>query len=475
MPFSSLIFIFWFLPIVFFINLVINKRYSNFFLAFASLFFYFWGESGYTVVFIFSILLNYIIGLSLDYTKKYTNNARKVVFILGIVANITLLGYFKYLNFIIDLINNNLGFLQLGNLNNPSIHLPIGISFFTFEAVAYLADVYTRRSKAMNNPVNLLLYMGIFPHLIAGPVIRYSDLEEQIKERKIDLENVAYGIKRFIIGLAKKVIIANNVGQIADQVFNNQATLQGANVFWIGVIAYSIQLYFDFSGYSDMAVGLGKMFGFTFIENFNYPYSARSVQDFWRKWNISLGIWFKNYVYIPMGGSKVSFNRNLFNLAVVFFLTGLWHGAGLNFIVWGLFSGFLIILEKIYLNKLLDNLPNIFGHLYLIFAILVSWVFFRSSDFVSSLQYLSKMLSLSYTDPSFLFNNLSLSAFGIGLILCFPIWRFITLRVIRTYLNSSSIAGLFTLIQHILLIGLFALSIGLITTNTYNPFIYFRF
>jgi alginate O-acetyltransferase complex protein AlgI len=473
MPFSSLIFIFWFLPIVFFINLVINKKYSNFFLAFASLFFYFWGESGYTVVFIFSILLNYIFGLGLNWSERFSGNVRKIVFTFGIVANVLLLGYFKYLNFVIDLINNNLGFLQLGNLNNPSIHLPIGISFFTFEAVAYLSDVYTRKSKAMNNPVNLLLYMGIFPHLIAGPVIRYSDLEEQIKDRSLDLENVSYCVQRFIIGLAKKVIIANNVGQIADQVFNNQATLVGANVFWIGVMAYAIQLYFDFSGYSDMAVGLGKMFGFTFIENFDYPYSSKSIQEFWRRWNISLGLWFKNYVYIPMGGSKVSSNRNLFNLLVVFFLTGLWHGAGFNFIVWGLFSGVFIILEKLFLNKFFEKIPAIFSHLYLVLVILISWVFFRAVDFGSAISYLSKMFSWSYVDPSFLFNNFSGWTFGIGLVLCFPIWRFVVSKI--SNYSSSNILNLMNLISNILLLGLFLISIALITTSTYNPFIYFRF
>ena len=475
MPFSTLPFIFWFLPIVFLINLLIKKRLSNIFLGLASLFFYFWGESQYTYVFLVSIGLNYILGLLINKFQILSKDKLvKAVLIVGVIINLLLLGYFKYLNFGVDLLNHYFSFLQLKAIPNNAIHLPIGISFFTFEAIAYLADVYTKKASVMKNPVNLLLYMGIFPHLIAGPVIRYKDLEAQIQDRQIRIQDVSYGLKRFILGLGKKVIIANNVGSIADNIFGASTSGLGSNVLLLGIVAYSLQLFFDFSGYSDMAIGLGKMFGFTFIENFNYPYAARSVQEFWRRWNISLGLWFKNYVYIPMGGSKVGLLRNNFNLITVFFLTGLWHGAALNYIVWGLFNGFFIILEKLFLTKIFQKLPKLVSNLYLILVIMISWVFFRASDFHSAGKYLVGLLSNPSGDVTAYLNNYNLCALIVGIVLAFPFVR----NCVERWQNSNHKPWLNIILQitnQLFLLSVFVISVILITSSNYNPFIYFRF
>ena len=477
MLFNSLIFLFWFLPIVFTINIFLKNKLSNYWLALASLFFYFWGESQYVYVFVISVLANYIFGLIIDKLDQDETHTkfRKIAFVAGIVFNIALLGHYKYWNFLIDGINN---LAYLDKINNPAIHLPIGISFFTFEAIAYLCDLYIRKSKVIQNPVELLLYMGIFPHLIAGPVIRYQDLEEQIKSRKIQFNDIVEGLQRLIIGLTKKVILANGIGQIADKVFDSQSSLVGANIFWIGIIAYALQLYFDFSGYSDMAIGLGRLFGFRFIENFNYPYASQSIQEFWRRWNISLGLWFKNYVYIPLGGSRLGLFWNLFNLVIVFFLTGLWHGAGLNFIIWGLFSGVLIICEKLFLTKLFSSFGGFFGrvlsHIYLIFAILISWVFFRSADITTSFNFIRKMFSLELGDITFLFNKESSVIFILSVFFAFPFFRNFVGWIKSK--NQNNLGGVFiNLISNSSYAIFFFISLGYILTSTYNPFIYFRF
>ncbi len=481
MQFNSLIFIFGFLPFVFFVNLIINKKYSNLFLAFASLLFYYWGESKYVYIFIISVILNYIFGIIMN---KFENNQKlyKLIFVVGIISNLCLLVFYKYFHFLIIYINKLLLINNFTEFDNPSIHLPIGISFFTFEAIAYLSDVYTKKAKVIKNPIDLLLYMGIFPHLIAGPVIRFFDLEEQLKNRNITINDVAYGIKRFVIGLAKKVIIANGIGSIADNVFNNANNYNGSNIFLIGVVAYGLQLYFDFSGYSDMAVGLGKLFGFTFIENFNYPYASKSVQEFWRRWNISLGLWFKNYVYIPLGGSRVGNLRNLFNLFLVFLLTGLWHGAGLNFIIWGMFSGIFIILEKLFLTKLFgllsSNISDFVSHIYLLFVIFVSWIFFRSENLDQSLNFIKKLFSFTYQDPSFLFNKESLIMFMFAIFFAFPFFRnFVkkSTNVLRNSKYTSKYNFGFKLLNNLSYICLFLISVLYVITSTYNPFIYFRF
>jgi alginate O-acetyltransferase complex protein AlgI len=469
MLFNSITFLFWFFPIVYVVNLFMKRKYSNAWLALASLVFYFWGESRYVYIFVFSVMLNFVFGLLMD---KYKNRSyKKPIFVVGIVANLLLLGYYKYFNFLINGINHLIPMLNMELINNPSIHLPIGISFFTFEAIAYLTDTYLDKSQAIKNPIDLLLYMGIFPHLIAGPVIQYHDIEDQLKNRKINVDEVSYGLKRFIIGLSKKVLIANQVGQIADQVLNNLGDYNGANVLWIGLIAYTLQIYFDFSGYSDMAIGLGKMLGFTFIENFNYPYASKSIQEFWRRWNISLGSWFRNYVYIPLGGSKISVNRTYINLLIVFILTGIWHGAGYNFLIWGLISGVLIVLEKLFLTKLFYSAGRLVGdiisHLYLIFAILISWVFFRVEDFGSAIKLVKSLFSFRYQNLDNLFSNELIFWFFIGLLFAFPIVKNILIKerenqYIQLFLN-------------LLLIFLFCINIMYIVSSNYNPFIYFRF
>jgi alginate O-acetyltransferase complex protein AlgI len=469
MLFNSITFLFWFFPIVYVVNLVMKGKYSNAWLALASLVFYFWGESRYVYIFVFSVIINYFFGLALD--RFSTNKWHKPMFLFAIVSNLLLLGYYKYFNFVINAINWVIPMLNLEQINNPSIHLPIGISFFTFEAIAYLADTYLGKSKAIKNPVDLLLYMGIFPHLIAGPVIQYHDIEAQLKSRKVDLDQLSYGIKRFIIGLSKKVLIANQVGQIADQVLNNVGQYNGANVLWIGLIAYALQIYFDFSGYSDMAIGLGKMLGFTFIENFNYPYASKSIQEFWRRWNISLGSWFRNYVYIPLGGSKGGENKTYINLLVVFILTGIWHGAGWNFLIWGLISGVLIICEKLFLTQLFYSIGKLAGdiisHIYLIFAVLISWVFFRVEDFGSALGVVKRLLSFKYQPIDNMFSNELVFWFMMGLIFALPF--------VKNILVKESENQVIQLFLNLFLILLFCINIMYIVSSNYNPFIYFRF
>jgi alginate O-acetyltransferase complex protein AlgI len=469
MLFNSITFLFWFFPIVYVINLFMKRKYSNAWLALASLIFYFWGESRYVYIFVFSVILNFVFGLLIE---RYKNQRfKKPIFVIGIVANLLLLGYYKYFNFLINGINQLIPMMNLELINNPSIHLPIGISFFTFEAIAYLSDTYLDKSKPIKNPIDLLLYMGIFPHLIAGPVIQYHDIEDQLKNRKINIDEVSYGLKRFIIGLSKKVLIANQVGQIADQVLNNVLEYNGSNVLWVGLIAYALQIYFDFSGYSDMAIGLGKMLGFTFIENFNYPYASKSIQEFWRRWNISLGSWFRNYVYIPLGGSKISINRTYINLLLVFVLTGIWHGAGYNFLIWGLISGVLIILEKLFLTKLFYSAGQLLGdaisHLYLIFAILISWVFFRVEDLRSALGLVKRLFSFKFQSFDNLFSNELIFWFFIGIIFAFPFVKNILIKERDNQYIQLSL--------NLLLIFLFCIDIMYIVSSNYNPFIYFRF
>ncbi len=466
MPFSTLVFIFGFLPCVLLLNILIKKKYSNYWLALTSLLFYFWGEQQYVWVILLSIFANYIFGLLID--SRNTVVGRRVFLTMAIVFNVGLLGYFKYTNFIVDQLIGTFGFYST---NNP-IHLPIGISFFTFEAIAYIADVYRKKSKAMRNPVHLALYIAIFPHLIAGPVIRFHDVEKQLLERTVEFDDFVYGLKRFIIGLAKKVLIANNVALLADQVFNNPSVYSGSNVFWIGLVAYTVQLYFDFSGYSEMAVGLGYMLGFRFIENFNFPYISKSVQEFWRRWNISLGNWFKDYIYIPLGGSKKGIVRTYFNLFVVFLITGIWHGAGWNFILWGLFSFVCILLEKTPLKKLFQLLPSIFHHLYLLLVISLSWVLFRTSSIKDAIYFYQQLFS-SQLDTAFWrdVDNEQKFFLILGVFLLFPIVPFFGKQLTRMF-NFPLIILFF---QNVILGVYFILSISYLITSSYNPFIYFRF
>jgi len=391
MVFSSLTFLFIFLPSVLFIYYLINTRFRNIFLTIASLIFYAWGEQKLVMLMIFSISINYLGGILISLMAREGRSKASRIFLFFFVAmNVLILGYFKYTNFIIANINE-MGILSFSSLNE--IILPIGISFFTFQGMSYLIDVYYEKVDSQKSLVSLALYISMFPQLIAGPIVRYIDVSKQIEaDRKFDILQFQRGVIRFIIGLFKKVIIANQMGFMADFVFNNSGEV-GSVSLWIGVVSYAFQIYFDFSGYSDMAIGLGKMFGFDFLENFNHPYISKSIQEFWRRWHISLSSWFRDYLYIPLGGNRKGIGRTYVNLIIVFFITGLWHGASWNFIFWGLFHGFFLIWERIGLSKFLNKAPNFVGHIYLALVVLVGWVFFRAENLSDAWQYLEGMFA----------------------------------------------------------------------------------
>lgn len=377
MLFSSMIFLWLFLPLVFCSYYLIDKRFKNILLLISSIIFYAWGGVSYSLIMLSSIIINYIFALLIDKAIEDNNLKNKKIYLaLCIIINLSILGYFKYTNFIISIINS-LSQNKIIELTN--IILPIGISFYTFQALSYVIDVYRGHNKAQKNIFNLALYISFFPQLIAGPIVKYHDIENQILNRNESLENIFYGIKRFIYGLSKKVILANMFALSCDEILKQPADELGTALVWCASVLYTLQIYYDFSGYSDMAIGLGKMFGFNFLENFNYPYISKSIKEFWRRWHISLSTWFKEYLYIPLGGNR---KRKLFtyiNLLIVFFATGLWHGASYNFILWGLFHGFFLVIERIFLGKLLEkNKLKFINHIYVIFVFVIGWVLFRA-------------------------------------------------------------------------------------------------
>ncbi|MCR5119054.1 MAG: MBOAT family protein, partial [Lachnospiraceae bacterium] len=370
MVFSSTVFLWIFLPVVFTGSLIMGKRLSNLFLLLASLFFYAWGEPKLVVLMIFSIIWNYAVGLMIAKSA-----AKKFLLFAGVAVDLMLLGYYKYAGFLLRGFNSLTG----AGLAVPDIALPIGISFFTFQAISYIADVYRGKVAASKDPLPVALYISFFPQLIAGPIVQYSDVEAQLKERNITADSFAWGFRRFVYGLGKKVLIANVLAKCADTAFNHGALPLGTAAAWIGALAYTMQIYYDFSGYSDMALGLGQMFGFKFPENFRYPYISKSITEFWRRWHITLGAWFREYVYIPLGGNRKGKGRTYANLWTVFFLTGLWHGADLSFIIWGLYHGALSFIERAGLKKLLDK-SRILSRLCCFLAVCLGWVMFRAAD-----------------------------------------------------------------------------------------------
>lgn len=404
MLFSSKVFIFLFLPIVllgYYILFHHSRKAQNMFLLIMSLLFYAYGEPKTILLMIISIFLNWIFGLVID-KYRLDKKVSKAVLILAILFNIGLLFVYKYFGFSIEMINQ----LFHVNISIPQILLPIGISFFTFQGLSYVIDVYRHNGKVQKSVFNVGLYISFFPQLIAGPIVRYDTVSKQINERKESMLKIYIGIKRFIIGLSKKVILSNTFALIADSIFN-----VGTNVVltsWIGAFAYTLQIYYDFSGYSDMAIGLGKLFGFDFLENFNYPYISTSISEFWRRWHISLGAWFRDYVYFPLGGSKIKSKlRLVFNLFVVWFLTGLWHGANITFIVWGLLYFVLITAEKIFGLKKIEKKKwyPLFGFIYTMFFVIIGWVIFRSNNLNDACHYLQTMFGLKNV---ILWNNHSL-------------------------------------------------------------------
>ncbi len=467
MVFSSSIFLFLFLPLVLAGNYILKIEYRNVFLLVASLVFYAWGEPKFVIIIIVSILINYLFALLIEYSRKSLYIC-KISLVLSIVSNIGLLFYYKYFDFIVSSIN------AIGHFTIPlkNILLPIGISFFTFQGLSYVIDVYRNVVSAQKNPIKLGLFISFFPQLIAGPIVRYSDVYKQIDHRTCDIEMFTKGIRRFVIGLGKKVIIANTLGAIADNIFNLPPYQNSALTSWVGVICYAFQIYFDFSGYSDMAIGLARFFGFEFMENFNYPYISKSVTEFWRRWHISLSTWFRDYLYIPLGGNRKG--NVYFNLLIVFLATGLWHGAAWNFIVWGLWHGLFLIIERTIKNSKRFNIkiPSLIKWIYTMLVVIIGWVLFRSPDLDYAINYLKIMFGL--TQPYsigysvlFYLTPMTITMLAIAGISSLPVIRYME--------NKFKSISLQYIIQNVLTIILFLISILFIATSTYNPFIYFRF
>jgi len=468
MLFSSMTFIFLFLPILSALYFVLCKffpktKYKNYLLLFASIFFYAWGEPRYVVIMLATIAINYIGALYLDKCTKY----KKTILTLTVLADLAFLIYFKYFNFIAD----NLNTLFTADFNMIQVVMPIGISFYTFQAMSYLIDVYRGIVKVQRNIVKLALYICLFPQLIAGPIIQYADIADQIANRTENFDKLVYGIKRFIVGLAKKVLIANTLGAVVDTIFNTPADSFSPTIAWMGAFAYSFQLFYDFSGYSDMAIGLGSIFGFKFLENFNYPYISKSITEFWRRWHISLSSWFKNYLYIPLGGNRKGSVRTYVNLFVVFLATGIWHGASWNFIVWGLWHGIFNIFEKLTgWHKIENKKLALLQHLYALVIILIGWVIFRAENLPYALSYIQNMFGVlkvnSLYDVQYYIGNIEILVFVIAILCSMPIFK----NCVYTPKNK-----LVHLSLNLWMIVLFLLSVSSIAASTYNPFIYFRF
>lgn len=405
---------------------------------------------------------------------------RKLGLTTSIIANLTLLGVFKYFNFGFENYRALLNWLEIssaGLQSVPTIALPIGISFYTFQTMSYSIDVYRGEVKASKNFIEFGTYVTLFPQLVAGPIVRYATIQEQLKTKNLSVDNFSIGIKRFVIGLAKKMIIANSCASVADMVFDFSPSDLSTLWAWTGIIAYALQIYFDFSGYSDMAIGLGKMLGFDFLENFNYPYISKSIQEFWRRWHISLSTWFRDYLYISLGGNRRGNARTYLNLVVVFAVTGLWHGASWNFVFWGLFHGSFLILERVGLTHFLERVPSICRHIYVLLVVLVGWVFFRADDFTSAVIYLSKMVVYAPGTESvnsyltfFGFNGLTILGVALGLVFSTPIYTKMREQFASTL--GHTISNSF---EHILLVLLFVITLTFVAADSYNPFIYFRF
>lgn len=467
MLFSSSVFIFIFLPLVLFLYYISGKKIRNYILLLASLIFYAWGGVNYLKILMVSILINYVFGLLIDKTVD-RSHLRKFILILGIILNLALLFYYKYYDFFIENINNILNM----NLELKRIVLPIGISFFTFQGMSYIIDIYRNDGKINKNICSVALYISFFPQLVAGPIIKYKTIDEQIRVRKESIDYFSYGINRFVIGLGKKIIISDMLGAISDNIFL-LANSSGIDMItaWIGAICYTLQIYFDFSGYSDMAIGLGHLFGFKFPENFNYPYISRSITEFWRRWHISLSTWFKEYLYIPLGGNRRG--NVYFNLFVVFLVTGLWHGASWNFVIWGLWHGMFMIIERVIRNEnWYKKIPSFIKIFITLFIVIIGWVLFKATTLEEGLKYLSIMFGLSnFSNITFEYTYFISRKFIvliiIGIIASTPIFK----NIFNRYRDIK----VFELIKTILIILLFIISIIFMVNSTYSPFIYFQF
>lgn len=471
MVFSSTIFLFVFLPIVLLGYFLLKKEYRNVFLIIVSLGFYAVDKPKFIIVLMASVAINYFTGLWINYAKaQYSTIGNRIILILTVILNLSLLFYFKYMNFFISTTNGMFG----TNIALMNIALPLGISFFTFQGLSYTLDLYMGKVEVQRNPINFTLYMTLFPKLIQGPIARYRDVYKQIEDRECTVEKFSYGVRRFIIGLAKKVIIANQLGIIVDQIFSKAPNENSMAIAWIGSICYTLQIYFDFSGYSDMAIGLGKMFGFDFMENFRYPYISKNLTEFWRRWHISLSTWFRDYIYIPLGGNRKG--NVYFNSLVVFFVTGMWHGAAWNFIIWGLWHGLFLIIEKfLKLKNIQIKLPNFIRWIYAMLIVSLGWVLFRAPDINYALTYIGVMFGLVGTHnvgftALWYLTNKTITIILLAVIASIPLkekFSKVFNKMDGTYFEVVS--------TDMYLIILFLISIMYVMTSTYNSFIYFKF
>lgn len=475
MVFSSLIFLFLFLPITLVFYYISRIKTRNFILLLASLIFYAWGEPVYVFFMLFSTVVDYIHGLKVERLIELGERQKALrVVISSAIINLFVLCFFKYSDFLIENINTIFN-LDIGLLNLP---LPIGISFYTFQTMSYTIDIYRGDAKAQKSILDFGAYVALFPQLVAGPIVRYQTIATQINKREHSIEKFADGVNRFVCGLAKKVILSNQLAVIADGVFSSNLSNGSILEAWLGIICYTLQIYFDFGGYSDMAIGLGKMFGFDFLENFNYPYISQTVSEFWRRWHISLGSWFRDYVYIPLGGSRVSKLKMYRNLFIVWFLTGMWHGASWTFIIWGIYFGVFITLEKTFLEKVLYKIPRVFRHIYLLLIVVIGWVFFRAENITQAFEFLKVMFGVSS-------KTLGSSACTVylidywyillaSIILSTPIVKVLKKLILK--FNKRALDNDIAYLMHglSLCIYMFVVMI-MLCSSSYNPFLYFRF
>lgn len=459
MVFSSLLFLYVFLPIALFLYYISPEKIKNFTLFILSLIFYAWGEPIYVGIMLFSSVFDYCNGRLLNKFKE--DWKRKAVLILSVIVNIGLLFFFKYYNFVID----NLNYLFNLNISANNLSLPLGISFYTFQTLSYTIDVYRGEVEASNSFFDYSAYVAMFPQLVAGPIVRYIDIYNQLKNRDFSDSSIAYGIKRFVYGLAKKVLIANKLGELYKIILAKEVAGLASSMAWLGIIAFTLQIYFDFSGYSDMAIGLGRMLGFDFLENFNFPYISRSITEFWRRWHMSLSLWFRNYVYIPLGGNRVKVPRQILNLFITWFLTGFWHGADFNFIIWGLYYFTLLVLEKFVYVKVLDKAPNFIKHIYTMLLVIIGWVIFefKVADIGPFLKAMFNFKNFASREALFY-----LKEYGFYLVL----GAVLSLGACKKLIDKNRKTTYLEIAFLFILLILVTMSL---ISESYNPFLYFRF
>ena len=463
MVFASITFLYYFLPMFLTLYFIVPKKYKNIVLLIFSIIFYFYGEPKYILLMLIEVLFSYFMTLSLEKNKSKS--------LLGVIISfhIFLLCVFKYFNFIITNINSIFG----GNISLLNIVLPIGISFYTFQIISYEVDVYRGKVKASRSLIDYMTYVFLFPQLIAGPIVRYETVSKELKSRKVTLEDFSYGVNRFIIGLFKKVVVANNIGELCNIL--NSSSEVSVLLYWVFGISYMLQIYFDFSGYSDIAIGIGRMIGFKFPENFNYPYIADSVTDFWRRWHMTLSSWFRDYVYIPLGGNRVSTLKHIRNILVVWMLTGLWHGASWNFILWGIYFGAILIFEKYFLNKVLEKLPKVIRNIYTMFIVMISFIIFSSDDMSSAITVIKGLFSFSSLKFSNDFIIYYIRSYGVilvgGLVLCTPLIK----NAINKLRENKILNYIINIFEVIVLVLILVVITSMLIDSSYNPFLYFRF